>query len=237
MLRAHEARVVTVGDGRTDVLVVAAAAPDLVGLRGHLGDSLEGTVRGLVVRSKMVGFGPAMAGATTARGIAALSPRAVVLVGTCGVYPGLPQYQPHDIVVSSRVIALDHGVLQGGAEWPTPMMTTFEPSASMVAALTANRHRTHAAPVAAPLALTRSDALASRVTSATGAHVENTDALGVAGAASGASVPFVCVLGVSNIVGSTGRSDWQQFQREAVTQAASAIIAWLHTGAAGLPFG
>lgn len=237
MLRAHEARVVTVSDGRTDVLVVAAAAPDLVGLRAHLGETLEGNVRGLVIRSKVVGFGPGVAGATTARGVAALSPRALVLLGTCGVYPGLSQYQPHDVLVASRVVALDHAVIQGGAEWPTPMSTTFEASAPMVAALSTNRHRTHAAPVASPLALTRSDALASRVTQITGAHAENTDALGVAGAASGASVPFVCVLGVSNIVGSTGRSDWQQFQREAVTQAASAIIAWIHTGAAGLPFG
>lgn len=219
------------------MLVVAAAAPDLVGLRAHLGEGLEGTIRGLVVRSKVVGFGAGVAGATTARGIAALSPRAVVLVGTCGVYPGLPQYQPHDVVVTSRVIALDHAVLQGGAEWPTPMSTAFEASAAMAAGLSTNRHRTHAAPVASPPALTRSDALASRVTSVTGAHAENTDVLGVAAAAAGASVPFVGVLGVANIVGSTGRSDWQQFQREAVTQAASAVVAWIHTGAAGLPFG
>lgn len=219
------------------MLVVAAAAPDLVGLRPHLGEKLDGVVRGLVVRTKVVGFGAGVAAATTARGLLAVSPRAVVLVGTCGVYPGLSQYQPHDVVVATKVIALDHAVIQGGAEWPTPMSTELDSSPAMVAGLTTGRHRTHAAPVASPLALTRSDALAASVTAATGAHAECVDALGVACAAVGAAVPFACVLGVANLVGSTGRTDWQRFQRESVTQAAATVIAWLHAGAPGLPFG
>ncbi len=227
----------TVQDGRTDVLVVAAGAPDLVGLRAHLGDKLEGTVRGLVIRSKIVGFGPGATGSTTTRGLLALTPRAVVMIGSCGVYPGLPQYQPHDVVIAPRVLALDHAVIQGGSEWPTPMATTVETSAPMVAGMSTARARTHVAPVAAPLAMTRSDSLASRIVAVLGAHVENTDVFGVACAASGANVPFACVFGVSNIVGSTGRADWQQFQREAVTQAANAVLAWVHAGAAGLPFG
>lgn len=227
----------TVQDGRTDVLLVAAAAPDLVGFRPYLGEGLAGAVRGLAVTSKVVGFGPGASASATARGLAAVTPRALLLVGTCGVYPGLAQYQPHDVVVTPRVVALDHAVVQGASEWPTPMATTMDASAAIVAGLSAGRHRTHVAPVASPLALTRSDSLAARITSVTGAHVENTDAYGVACAASGANVPFACVLGVANIVGSTGRADWHQFQREAATQAANAVIAWLHTGAAGLPFG
>jgi nucleoside phosphorylase len=219
------------------VLIVAAAAPDLVGLRAYLGDGLSGSIRGLSVTSKVVGFGPGVAASATARGLAAVTPRAVLLLGTCGVYPTLSQYQPHDVVVTARVVALEHAVVQGASEWPTPMSTTLEASAPIVTGLSAGRHRTHVAPVASPLALTRSDSLASRITGATGAHVENTDAYGVACAASGANVPFTCVLGVANIVGSTGRADWHQFQREAATQAANAIVAWLHTGAAGLPFG
>jgi futalosine hydrolase len=227
----------TVSDGRTDVLVVAAAAPDLVGLRPHLGDKLEGQVRGLVVRTKVVGFGAGVAGATTARGLAAVTPRAVLLVGTCGVYPGQPAYQPHDVLVATKVVALDHAVLQGGSEWPTPMSTTFDAAPAMVTGLVSGRHRVHAAPVASPLALTRSDALAASVLAATGAHAESVDTLGVASAAVGAGIPFACVLGVANIVGSTGRADWHQFQREAVTQAASTVVTWLHGGAPGLPFG
>jgi len=227
----------TVQDGRTDVLVVAAAAPDLVGLRPYLGDTLSGAIRGLSVTSKVVGFGPGAAASATARGLAAVTPRAIVLVGTCGVYPGLGQYQPHDVVVAPGVPGLDHAAVEGAPGWPPPRATAIDASAPIVAGLSAGRHRTHVAPVASPLALTRSDSLASRISSVLGAHVENTDAYGVACAASGANVPFTCVLGVANIVGSTGRADWQQFQREAATQAANAVVAWLHTGAAGLPFG
>lgn len=227
----------TVEDGRTDVLIVAPSAPDLVGLRDHLGEALHGTIRGLVVRSKVVGYGPAVSASATARGLAALKPRAVLLIGTCGVYPALPLYRPHDVVVSARVVCLDHAVLQGGAEYPSPMTTTLEASAPIVAGLTTGRHRTHVAVTASPPSLTRSDALAGRVTQSTSAHVENTEAYGVACAAVGASVPFACVLGVANIVGSTASTDWPQFQREATTQAANAAIAWLHNGAAGMPFG
>jgi nucleoside phosphorylase len=227
----------TVSDGRTDVLIVAAAAPDLVGLRPHLGDKLAGAVRGLTVRTKVVGFGPGISGATTARGLLAITPRAVVLVGTCGVYPGRGQYQPHDVLVATKVIALDHAVVQGGAEWPTPMSTELQASPAMVTGLVTGRHRTFAAPVTSPLALTRSDALAASAAAATSAHAECVDALGVASAAVGAEIPFACVLGVANLVGSTGRADWHQFHREAVTQAANAVVAWLHAGAPGLPFG
>jgi nucleoside phosphorylase len=226
----------TAQDGRIDVLVVAASAPDLAGLRACLGENLVGTVRGLSVTSKVVGFGPANAASATARGLAAVSPRGILLLGTCGVYPGLPDYQPHDVVVTPRVVALDHAVLQGGSEWPAPLSTTLEASPAIVAGMSAGRHRTHVASVASPLSFTRSDSLASRVTGATGAHVENTEAYGVACAAAAVNVHFACVLGVANIVGSTGRADWQQFQREAATQAANALTVWLQTGAAGLPF-
>ena len=126
----------TVQDGRTDVLLVAAAAPDLVGFRPYLGEGLAGAVRGLAVTSKVVGFGPGASASATARGLAAVTPRALLLVGTCGVYPGLAQYQPHDVVVTPRVVALDHAVVQGASEWPTPMATTMDASAAIVAGLT-----------------------------------------------------------------------------------------------------
>lgn len=224
-------------DGRTDVLVVGASAPDLIGLRQHFGEGLQGQVRGLIVKSKIVGFGHGVAGATTARGIAALQPRAVVLVGSCGAYPGQAQYQPHDVVVATKVHALDHAVLRGQAEWPTPMTTVFETSAAMVAGLATGRHRTHAVPVASPLAMTTDDAIAARVKGAIGAEAESVDALGIAAAATGANIPFACVLGVANLVGSTGLKDWAQFHREAVVQAAHAVAAWIHNGTPGLPFG
>lgn len=226
----------TVSDGRTDVLIVGASAPDLIGLRAQLGDSLEGSVRGLLVRSKVVGFGAGVAGATTARGLLSMTPRAVIQIGTCGVYPHQADYRPYDVIVPTKILALDHSVLRGHASWPPPMQTTFEPSAAMVAGLTAGRMRTFTPTVTAPLSFTTDDGIAAQVRALTGADAESMDVLGVASAAVGASVPFACVLGVTNIVCSTAMSDWNQFKRDAVIQAANAVFAWLHGGAVGLPF-
>jgi nucleoside phosphorylase len=226
----------TVSDGRTDVLIVGASAPDLVGLRAQFGDSLEGAVRGLVVRSKVIGFGAGVAGATTARGLLAIQPRAVIQIGTCGVYPNQADYRPYDVIVPTKVLALDHAVLRGQAAWPPPMQTTFEPSPAIVAGLATGRMRTFAVPVASPLAFTTDDNVAAQVRGLVGADAESMDVLGVASAAVGANIPFACVLGVTNIVGSTALRDWNQFKRDAVIQAAGAVFAWLHAGAVGLPF-
>ena len=75
----------TLEASRTDLLIVAAHAPEMAGLRPWLSDKLIGQIRGLTVRGKAVGIGMASAGPATARGILAVSPRAVLLVGSCGV--------------------------------------------------------------------------------------------------------------------------------------------------------
>ncbi len=93
------------------------------------------------------------------------------------------------------------------------------------------------APVASPLASTTDDAMAATVHPATGCEAENLEAFSVAMACKASDVPFCAVLGVSNIVGSTGAHDWRQFQRAAVSAAAETIINWVQRGAQGLPHG
>ena len=72
-------------------------------------------MRGLLVRSQVVGFGVGVAGAATARGLPAMTPRAVVQIGTCGVYPHQAEYRPYDVIVPFKILALDHSVLRGHA--------------------------------------------------------------------------------------------------------------------------
>ena len=220
-----------------DILVVAPHAPDLAGMRAYLGERLEGHVRGLRIRAKVVGVGMTVAGSSTARGILAVQPRAVVMVGACGVYPNLSQYRPHDVVVATRVQVVDHAVLLGRSAFPEPMQTSMETHPVLAAGLAAGRPRTYAAAVASTLAVTIDDQLAAAVYPATGCEAENGEAFAVAAACRASDVPFAAVLGVTNIVGSTGRQDWAQFQREAVTQAANALATWVHNGAQGLPHG
>ncbi|MGE0784574.1 MAG: hypothetical protein AB7S26_02725 [Sandaracinaceae bacterium] len=220
-----------------DLLIVAAHAPDMAGLRPYLSDQLVGAVRGLNVRGKAIGLGLGAAGPATARGILALNPRAVVLLGSCGVYPGLAQYRPHDVIVSNRLQLVSHAVIAGKCEFPGPLQTQVETNALLSAGLASSGGRVFLAPIASTLARTVDDALASTVHPSTQCEAENLEAFAVGQACKAAEVPFTAVLGVSNIVGSTGKHDWAQFQRAAVTAAAEAIVAWIQRGAQGLPHG
>lgn len=220
-----------------ELLVVAASAPDFAGLRAHIGERLEGAIRNVPVRTKVLGLGMAVAGAAVARGILAVEPRAVVLIGTCAIFPGRAQYRPLDVVVPPRVQVLDIGVVERRAEFPTPMQTVAEAHSMMVAGLVGSHPRAHQAPLASSLGRITDDALANQLAAATGCDGEASEAFGVAAACAAAQVPFAAVLGVTNLVGSTAAKDWAQFQREAVTHAAGTLANWLHAGAQGLPHG
>lgn len=220
-----------------DLLIVAAHAPEMAGLRPYLSDRLIGTVRGLRVRGKAVGMGVGASGPATARGILAVYPRAVILIGSCGVYPNLPQYRPHDVLVSSRVQLVSHAVNAGRSEFPGPMQTSQECDPLLGAGLAAGGGRVFMAQVACTLARTTDDTIAASLHPATGCEAENLEAFSVAEACKSAKIPFAAVLGVSNIVGSTGTRDWTQFQRAAVNAAAETIVTWIQRGAQGLPHG
>lgn len=222
---------------RTDLLIVAAHAPEMAGLRPYLTEKLIGTIRGLHVRGKAVGLGMASAGPATARGILAVNPRAVILIGSCGVYPGLPQYRPHDILVSTRLSLISHAVQARRSQWPGPMVTTAECNPLLAAGLASVGGRIFQAPLGCTLAQTVDDNVAASVHPGTGCEAENLEAFSVAMACKAADIPFTSVLGVSNIVGSTGAHDWAQFQRAAVNRAAEVIVTWVQRGAQGLPHG
>jgi hypothetical protein len=87
------------------------------------------------------------------------------------------------------------------------------------------------------LAITTDDALAATVGQAGICDAENLEAFAIALACAQRDIPFAAVLGVTNIVGSTGRIDWMRFQRQAAVSVAEVVLRWLHNGAQGLPHG
>lgn len=220
-----------------DVLVLAAHAPDLRGLRRHLGDSLVGEVRGLRILAKTVGLGLPVASASTARRLLLLSPRTVVFVGTCGIYPSLPDVRPHDVIAANAVSLLDHGVLDRTTAFPEPMKTYLPCDPTISATLAASAGRGLVAPVASPLARTMSDELAARIGPTTGCQAENLEAFAIAQACDLAQRPFGILLGVTHIVGTNGERDFRQFERDSGIAACEALVAWVHRGAPGLPHG
>jgi nucleoside phosphorylase len=222
---------------KVDVLVVAAHGPDLRGLRNQLGDRLDGNVRGMHVTGKTIGVGMGVAGGATAKRVYQLHPRCVIHVGTCGVYPGLSQYQPHDVVIASNIVMIDHAVTKGYSAIPEPMQTSLSTHSMLSAGLATTGGRTHLAAVGSPLNTTIDDALAADVVGRHGPHVENLEAFAVAHACHLGQVPFACVFGVTHIVGSHGREDWKRFERQSTLSAAEVVITWLMNGAQGVPHG
>jgi nucleoside phosphorylase len=219
-----------------DVLVLAAHAPELVGLRAHLGEQLNGHIRGTYVVAKTIGVGMAVSGAGTANRIHQLNPRCVILLGSCGIYPSSVAYRPLDIVIAGRCHLFDPSVSAGRAEFPEPMQTVLDTHATLGPGLVAAAGgRGRIAPVATTLAITTDDAVAHAVFGATALEAENLELFPVALACKAADIPFGAVLGVTNVVGSTGRTDWRQYQRDAAIAAAEVIVSWVHNGIPGLP--
>ncbi|MCB9662237.1 MAG: hypothetical protein R3B40_20520 [Polyangiales bacterium] len=219
-----------------DVLVVGAHPPALIGLRDHLGQALHGSVFGLTVSAKVCGVGMGVAGAWTAKRLVQLGPRAVVLVGTAGIYPGQPGFQPLDVVVAEELRLLDHAVRGGHAVYPTPMQTQIEAPSAMTAGLLGNqRTRVHRVKLACPLSDTRDPEFASSVPGQLGCAAESLEAFAVAQACQLMNVPFGVALGVSHVLGQHAETDWQRYHRDASRAAATAVLNWVHAGAAGMP--
>src|SRR5271165_889966 len=109
------------------------------------------------VVTRAVGIGLAAAAAGTARALAELRPRAVVMVGTCGSYDG-SMLAIGDVVVSRRIRLADSAALAGHADFPGPMATSRDGDARLVEGLAAAGAR--AVDVATTLAISVDDALA-----------------------------------------------------------------------------
>jgi nucleoside phosphorylase len=220
-----------------DLLILSAYGPELRGMVPQLGEPLEGEIGGIRVMAKVVGVGLPVAGAAAARRLSEVRPRAVIHLGTCGVYPGLTQYRPHDVVVGKPIKLLDHAVVAGKGEFPAPMTTEVAPDEVMSGALLAASQKARAAPVASPLSSTKNDVLGAAVPTNVGAHMENLEAFSIGHACLLARVPFATVLAASHMTGTRADEDFRQFQREASLRAAELVINWLHNGARGLPHG
>jgi len=146
-----------------------------------------------------VGVGVVRAAATMARHLALYSPKAVVLVGSCGVYGDAFE-------VGTAVVARRMGLADGG----TALGLAYSPLAP--APLSADAVLVHAldAPHADVLtvgAISTDPALVSAFGAAW--HVEHLECFGVAWACAEAQVPFAAVLGIANRVGPTAHVEWK----------------------------
>lgn len=218
-----------------DLLVLAAHAPELVGLRATLGTDLAGIVRGLRVVCATVGVGMPVAGAGAMRHLRDARPRAVILLGSCGVYPKQEELSLLDLVVPERIVLVDTAVIAGKAAFPAPMQTVIATDDVLSRSLCGDGTAVHRGSLATTLSITTDDTLAQRLGKKCGCETENLEAFAVASACAVRSLPFASLLSITNVVGSEGRKQWTRYQRRAAEASARALLDWIHRGARGLP--
>jgi nucleoside phosphorylase len=215
-----------------DVLIVVAHEMELSGLGPGFGAT---PVRGLHVATRGVGVGLPAASAGTARSLRDARPRAVVLLGSCGIFPEASRsaalLQP---VVPSDIQLVELAVATKQAAFPDPMPRLAAVDRALADGLARFAPDVRRGSLATTLGITTSDEVAQTLERASGCTTENLEALGVALACEAERVPFAALLVVTNVVGSTGRSDWLRNHKPAAERGGRIVIDWLEAGAPGV---
>ncbi len=208
-----------------DLVVLAAFPPELASFRNLFGDSMLGGVGRWTVAARAVGIGLADAAVGTAKCLADLRPRAALLVGTVGAYPG-SGLAIDEVVVARRVRLVDPSAIDGRSQFPDAMCVSIDADASMAQSF-AQTTEASLVDVATTLAITVDGTLANRIRTATGARVEHLEAHAFAVASVRLGVPFAAVLGIANEVGERAREQWRTHHATAAARAGDAVVQWL----------
>jgi nucleoside phosphorylase len=212
-----------------DLLIVAAFAPELDPLVPPLAVNGVAEHGGRTIATHAIGIGLAQACAGLARAFDRFSPRAVLLVGSCGLHPGAPG-NIADILVARSLALTDAPALDGLAAFPAPLATERSCDPALVEALVAAGAR--AARVANTLAITTDDALAQRYQRA-GLDAEHLEAFALE--ILPREIPCAALLAIANRVGSNARDEWRTHAHRAHRALAALLLPWLGAGAPGVP--
>ena len=199
-------------EGPVPTLVAAAYPPELAGLSQLLG--AEMTSGRVVARALGVGLIEASAGATQA--IAELKPDRIVLVGTCGVLPGVT------LPIGAVVVARRARLVVRAVEYVPPIMPTEAYGDEELATRFGGALGAMTVTVACPVGVTSDDGEAARI-AATGAEVEHLECFAVLAAAARALIPATAVLAIANTVGSKGSAEWRAHRVQAEAAAMQAL--------------
>jgi nucleoside phosphorylase len=217
-----------------DLLILAAHTPELLGLASHLSEPLSGTIEGVRVSCATVGVGLPIAGVGAMRHLQDIKPRAVVLLGSCGLYPRDAAFAPLIAVIPNVVRVIDPNVLDGHAAFPLPMQARAECDRALADGLAEIDAQCLCGDVATTLSITTDDDTAAKMGARSGCCAENLEAFSAALACAALALPVACVLIATNEVGSRGREQWFRQQRAAADRGANLLLDWLRRGAPGL---
>jgi nucleoside phosphorylase len=222
----------TIGHNTLKLLVVAAWEPELTRLRERAeragmapGAALFREDLGMEIVLATLGVGLVEAAIGTTQCVARHRPTAALLVGTCGAFA--PALRPGSVVAGARVRLVDAALVDGTAALPEPMPAAVAFDGDLHDVLV--EAGATSAQIANTVGITTDDALASKLASFVSpgsrpADVEHLEAFGFARACAVAGLPCGALLGVANIVGSSGRAEWLADQTRASADAAD--LAW-----------
>ena len=161
-----------------------------------------------------LGVGPVVAAAHMAAALVERKPDAVVMMGTAGAYvgSGLEIGQ----AIAARRVGLSHGVAAMGLGYVPRPPSPVDCAGELLECLTLQQ-----ADVLTVGAVTTDSVLAGRLSD--GWQVEHMEAFGAACACAQRKVPFLAVLGISNVVGPDAHAEWL-VHRSAAQDAARAAV-------------
>jgi nucleoside phosphorylase len=215
----------TRGGAGLDWLVVSAWAPELAPLEDRLPNLPLRVRRRLVLGTVGVGLVDAAIGASAL--LTALGPRAVLFIGTAGVYPGSPTRLPvGSAAVARRIALLSGNTAADDAYFPNPMPRREIATPSLGKAI-CKATRLPGADVACPLGITATAKAAALAAKESGCALENLEAFSVARAAASLKIPFAAVLGIANHVGEEGHREWKRNAAAAAAAACRAVVDYL----------
>jgi nucleoside phosphorylase len=191
-------------------LVLAAFGPEVAPL----------AIRGSRLQRVVVGVGLVESAIGAAHAIATHRPEGVILVGTAGAFASA-HLAIGEVVVSTRLVLSSAAVARDLGAMAPGMISSLDADASLYSSFAAAGVKR--VTVATTLAITTDDALARDVATTSGAHVEHLEAFAVARACAKADVPFCAVLGIANVVGSRGRSEWRAHHKRASSAACEVV--------------
>jgi nucleoside phosphorylase len=201
----------------TDVLVLFSS--ELERNVAYPGGIPDGVVTGIT------GVGLIDAAIRTTRLIIEHQPQALIFAGTCGAHreSGLAI---EDIVVASEVRLGSGDVSQGAMRFPTLLPSNLqcdEELSELVISRSVSINWNgpgRRGTLSCTLGITETDELAAKLFVHDGSDCENLEAFSVLRAAG--SIPVAVVLGVTNIVGAGGGSDWMANYRKMMF-----MVGWL----------
>ena len=208
---------------RGDWLVLAAWPPELLHLRRNLLDLPPHARRKVTLAS--TGVGMVEAGIAAARLIDRHRPKAVLWVGTAGVYPR----QAVELTLGGAVIAnrirLLPRLFPGKHDFLPAVVPTEEKSTPALMRSVRKVTGLQCADVACPLGITTTARAAVSASTLSGCALENMETFAAARAAATAKAPFAAILGIANRVGPDGHSEWQKHGKHAAESACRAVLA------------